>query len=64
MGRIVTSPEHEQRERLAAVSEVLQNGLPVPTDTFITDDIPLLLTKLSRIPAARHDADEAEAGGA
>jgi hypothetical protein len=31
--------------------------MPVPTDTFITDDIPLLLTKLSQIPATRDPRD-------
>ncbi|MEH3158963.1 MAG: hypothetical protein PGN08_08540 [Sphingomonas taxi] len=50
----MTPPGQEQRERLAAVSEALQTGLPVPTDTFITEDIPLLLTKLSQVPAARN----------
>ncbi|MEA1084329.1 hypothetical protein SFC76_08650 [Sphingomonas sp. CD22] len=39
------------------MSEALQSSVAVPTDTFITDDIPLLLTKLSRIPAKRAKTD-------
>jgi hypothetical protein len=53
MGFVVTSSAQEKRDRLARVSEALQSSVAVPTDTFITDDIPLLLTKLSRIPAKR-----------
>jgi hypothetical protein len=53
MGFVVTSSAQEKRERLARVSEALRSSVTVPTDTFITDDIPLLLTKLSRIPAER-----------
>ncbi len=34
------------------MSKTLQSVLPVPTDTYITADIPLLLTKLSQIPAS------------
>jgi hypothetical protein len=41
----------QQRERLASVSKALRSVVPVPTDTYITEDIPLLLTKLSRIPS-------------
>ena len=55
MGFVVTSSAQEQRDRLARVSEALQSSVTVPTDTFITDDIPLLLTKLSRIPAQPND---------
>jgi len=53
IGFAVTSSAKEQRDRLARVSEALNAGVAVPTDTFITDDIPLLLTKLSQIPAKR-----------
>ncbi len=45
-----SAPQHD---RLTAVGTALQTGLPVPTDTFITEDIPLLLTRLSQIPAQR-----------
>ncbi|MCP3736433.1 hypothetical protein M9979_16320 [Sphingomonas sp. RP10(2022)] len=53
----MTPPEREQRERLAAVSEALQAGIAIPTDTFITDDIPLLLTRLSQIPVKREPSE-------
>ena len=49
----MTSSAKEQRDRLSRVGEALQSSVAVPTDTFITDDMPLLLTKLSRIPAKR-----------
>ncbi len=51
MGPAVTPSPEQHRERLATVRDTLQTVLPVPTDTYITEDIPLLLTKLSRIPA-------------
>lgn len=53
----MTSSAKEQRDRLARVSEALNAGVAVPTDTFITDDIPLLLTKLSQIPAKRRETE-------
>ncbi|WP_294138422.1 hypothetical protein [Sphingomonas sp.] len=46
------SPE-QHRERLATVRRTLESLHPVPTDTYITDDIPLLLTRLSQIPVVR-----------
>lgn len=49
----MTSSAPQHRERLVAVGTALQTSLPVPTDTFITEDIPLLLTRLSQIPAQR-----------
>jgi len=49
----VTSSAQEQRDRIAVVGEALQASHAVPTDTFITEDIPLLLTKLSQIPSQR-----------
>lgn len=51
MGSFVTSSAQQYRDRCAAVGKTLRRGVPVPTDTFITDDIPLLLTRLSQIPA-------------
>jgi len=42
-----------QRDRLASVGQALDAILPVPTDTYITGDIPLLLTRLSQVPAVR-----------
>lgn len=53
MEPLVTSSPEQHRDRLASVSKTLQSLLPVPTDTYITEDIPLLLTKLSQIPAAK-----------
>ncbi len=35
----------------AMVTRSLRDCWSEPTDTFITEDIPLLLTRLSRIPA-------------
>lgn len=49
----MTSSAPQHRDRLVAVGTALQTSLPVPTDTFITEDIPLLLTRLSQIPAQR-----------
>jgi hypothetical protein len=56
----VTRLSQEQRDRFAGISDALQASLAVPTDTFITEGIPLLLTKLSRIPAAERSPDEAD----
>lgn len=53
MGPVVTPSAEHHRERLATVSRTLQSVLPIPTDTYITADIPLLLTKLSQIPVER-----------
>jgi hypothetical protein len=44
----VTSRE-EDRIRLSAIGEALRRGVAVPTDTYITEDIPLLLTRLSQV---------------
>lgn len=57
MGPVVTSSAEQYRERLAYVGKTLHSVLPVPTDTYITEDIPLLLTKLSCIPAAGKSHD-------
>lgn len=51
MGWFVTSSAQQYRDRCAAVGRTLRRSVPVPTDTFITEDIPLLLTKLSQIPS-------------
>ncbi|WP_284053694.1 hypothetical protein [Stakelama marina] len=37
-------------ERHDLARKVLRQGYELPRDTLITDDIPLLLTKLSQIP--------------
>lgn len=37
-------------ERQELAQSLLRRGYELPRDTFITDDIPLLLTKLSQIP--------------
>ena len=57
MEPVVTSSSHQQRDRLASISKALRSTLPVPTDTYITEDIPLLLTKLSRVPATDEAID-------
>jgi hypothetical protein len=48
----MTGGKQEQRRRIALVGETLRQGVETPTDTYITDDIPLLLTRLGQIPAA------------
>jgi hypothetical protein len=58
----VTSQE-EDRRRLAAIGEALREGVAVPTDTYITEDIPLLLTLLSkvdRLPPVRRPRRKAD----
>lgn len=57
MEPVVTSSSQQQRDRLASISKALRSTLPVPTDTYITEDIPLLLTKLSRVPATDEAID-------
>ncbi|MBI0473933.1 hypothetical protein D9601_00960 [Sphingomonas sp. MA1305] len=47
------SASKEQRERVAQVGETLRAGVDVPTDTYITGDIPLLLTRLSQVEGVR-----------
>jgi len=39
--------------RLHAVGETLRNSWQTPTDTMITDDLPTLLTLLSKVPSRR-----------
>lgn len=44
--------DRDRRERLAALGKALRARVAVPTDTYITQDIPLLLTRLSQVPAS------------
>ena len=37
------------------VGDTLRKAIAVPTDTMITLDLPLLLTKLSQVPGGRAD---------
>ncbi|WP_242096982.1 hypothetical protein [Sphingomonas sp. CROZ-RG-20F-R02-07] len=51
----------DQRERVAAIGKALRKGIATPTDTLITGDIPLLLTRLSQVSRpSPHDASEDE----
>jgi len=50
--RIVTASDRDRRERVSALGKVLRTSVTVPTDTYITQDIPLLLTRLSQVPAS------------
>ncbi|WP_277983059.1 hypothetical protein [Sphingomonas faeni] len=43
--------------RLQDVGETLRSSWQTPTDTMITDDIPTLLTRLSRVPKVRRKAE-------
>ncbi|MCU6454813.1 hypothetical protein LPN01_12065 [Sphingomonas sp. A2-49] len=54
----MTRSSEQHRDRFAGVRGALQSGLAVPTDTFITDDIPLLLTRLSQLPPAKRARDD------
>lgn len=49
--RDVRDKERERQERLTIVGKALRNGVRVPTDTYITGDIPTLLTRLGQVPA-------------
>ncbi|MBW6525866.1 hypothetical protein KZ813_03355 [Sphingomonas sp. RHCKR7] len=44
--------DREKRERLSALGKALRSSVTVPTDTYITQDLPLLLTRLSQVPAS------------
>ena len=50
--RVVTATDRDRRERLTALGKMLRRSVMVPTDTYITHDIPLLLTRLSQVPAS------------
>lgn len=43
--------ERERQERLSDMGRALRSTLRVPTDTYITGDIPTLLTLLGQVPA-------------
>ncbi|WP_022686917.1 hypothetical protein [Sphingomonas phyllosphaerae] len=47
----VVEKERERQERLAATGRALRSCVRVPTDTYITGDIPTLLTRLGQMPA-------------
>ncbi len=42
--------ERERQEQLAAMGRALRSSVRVPTDTYITGDIPTLLTRLAQVP--------------
>ncbi|MES3108398.1 hypothetical protein [Sphingomonas aurantiaca] len=48
--------KREAGARLQDVGETLRSSWQTPTDTMITDDIPTLLTHLSRVPRVRRNA--------
>ena len=39
--------------RLREIGETLRSSWQTPTDTMITDDLPTLLTLLSKVPRSR-----------
>lgn len=39
--------------RLQAIGETLRSSWQTPTDTMITDDIPMLLTRLSQVQSRK-----------
>jgi len=47
----VQAKERERQERLSDMGRALRSTLRVPTDTYITGDIPTLLTLLGQVPA-------------
>lgn len=49
--RFVQARERERQERLAMMGKALRSSVRVPTDTYITGDIPTLLTRLGQVPA-------------
>ncbi|MEH3124070.1 MAG: hypothetical protein PGN16_19235 [Sphingomonas phyllosphaerae] len=48
---IVQAKERERQEQLSNMGRALRSSLRVPTDTYITGDIPTLLTLLAQVPA-------------
>jgi len=46
----VNTPKTSNPDTLVGIGTALRTGLAVPTDTMITEDIPLLLTRLSGVP--------------
>lgn len=54
MGQVVVqAKERERQEQLAVMGKALRRSVQVPTDTYITGDIPTLLTRLGQVPAVR-----------
>jgi hypothetical protein len=47
----VVQKERERQEQVAAMGRALRSSVRVPTDTYITGDIPTLLTRLGQVPA-------------
>ncbi|VXC71750.1 conserved hypothetical protein [Sphingomonas sp. 8AM] len=43
--------ERNRQEQLGTMGQALRSSLRVPTDTYITGDIPTLLTLLGQVPA-------------
>jgi hypothetical protein len=48
---VVQAKERERREQVSTMGRALRSSLRVPTDTYITGDIPTLLTLLAQVPA-------------
>jgi hypothetical protein len=48
----VTTSKVSKADALADIAAALRTSLAIPTDTMITEDIPLLLTRLSGQPYA------------
>ena len=48
--QVVQAKEQERQERLTMMAKALRSSMRVPTDTYITDDIPTLLTRLGQVP--------------
>jgi hypothetical protein len=46
--KLVERGEPLRDPKLAGLRDALRDRFPVPTDTFITEDIPALLTRLSQ----------------
>lgn len=49
--KVVQAKEREKQEQLSTMGRALRSSLRVPTDTYITGDIPTLLTLLGQVPA-------------
>ncbi len=48
---VVQAKERDKQEQLSTMGRALRTSLRVPTDTYITGDIPTLLTLLGQVPA-------------
>lgn len=51
-----------EQERLHRVGDLLRRGYATPTDTMITADLPLLLTRLAQLRAGRADGRSGRSG--